>query len=66
MSSMSITSGRVPSISNAFSIVGENSRSVMSTLASPCSSWNAIASGSSRVLMVWSTAPIIGTPKWAS
>ncbi len=37
--------------------VGENSRSVISTFASPWSSMNAIASASSRVLSVLSTAP---------
>ena len=47
-------------------MIGENSRSVISTFASPCSSMNAIASASSRVLSVFSTAPVIGTPKCAS
>ena len=40
--------------------------SVTSTFASPCSSMNAIASASSRVLSVLSTPPVIGTPKCAS
>jgi hypothetical protein len=63
---MSITKGYFSSIGKTFSMMGENSRSVISTLASPCSNWNAMASGSSRVLRARSTAPIIGTPKWAS
>ena len=45
---------------------GANSVSVSSTFASPCSSMNAIASASSRVLSVLSTPPVIGTPKCAS
>ncbi len=47
-------------------MVGENSRSVMSTRASAWSSMKAIACVSSRVLSVFSTAPAIGTPKCAS
>ena len=66
-SATSITSGCGPVISaSARLIVDENSRSVNSTLASPWSSWKAIASASSRVLSVFSTAPDIGTPKWHS
>jgi hypothetical protein len=54
------------SSASAASIVGENSLSVMSSLASPCSSMNAMASASSRVLSALRTAPHIGTPKCAS
>ena len=39
---MSITKGYFSSIGKTFSMMGENSRSVISTLASPCSNWNAI------------------------
>ena len=46
---------RVRERRSAFAIVGENSRSVSSTLASPWSSMKAIASASSRVLSVLST-----------
>ena len=64
---MSMTSGSARrACASAASIVGANSLSVISTFASPCSSMNAIASASSRVLSVLSTAPVIGTPKWAS
>jgi len=38
----------------------------MSTRASPWSSMKATVSASSRVLRVLSTAPVMGTPKWAS
>ena len=64
--STSITSGLCSSCASAPAIVGENSRSVSSTLASPWRSMKAIASGSRRVLSVLSTAPHIGTPKCAS
>ncbi len=57
---------RPAAVTSAFATVGANSVSVSSTLASPCSSMNAIASASSRVLSVLSTPPIIGTPKFAS
>ena len=53
-------------LANAGFTTGENSVSVMSTFASPCSSMKAIASASSRVLSVLSTPPVIGTPKCAS
>jgi hypothetical protein len=53
---------RVPT----FRITAENSRSAMRSFASPCFSMNAMASGSRRVLRVFSTAPHIGTPKCAS
>ncbi len=39
-----------------------NSRSTISTFASPWSIWKAIVAASSRVLIVFSTAPSIGTP----
>jgi hypothetical protein len=48
------------------SITAENSVSVISSLASPCSSMKAMACASSRVLRALSTAPHIGTPKCAS
>ena len=47
-------------------MVGANSLSVMRRRASPWSSMKAIASASSRVFSVLSTAPAIATPKWAS
>ena len=65
-SSTSITIGFRSTFSSAPAIVPENSRSVMSAFASPWFSMNAIASASSRVLSVLSTAPAIGTPKWHS
>ena len=40
----------------------ENSRSAISTFDSAWSIWNATTAASSRVLMVLSTAPAIGTP----
>ena len=40
--------------------------SVNSSFAAPCSSMKRIASASSRVFSVFSTAPHIGTPKCAS
>ncbi|MNN44252.1 hypothetical protein D3C81_1585330 [compost metagenome] len=43
-----------------------NSRSVISTLASPCFSMKAMASASRRTFKVLSTAPVMGTPKCAS
>ena len=65
-SSTSITSGFCCDLSSAAAIVPENSRSVMIAFASPWSSMNAIASASSLVFSVFSTAPAIGTPKWHS
>ncbi|MNR46107.1 hypothetical protein D3C85_1650340 [compost metagenome] len=53
-------------LGSAARMVGANSRSVINTLASPCSSMKAMASASRRVLRVLSTAPHIGTPKWHS
>jgi hypothetical protein len=67
--SLSITSttiGRADVRSSAAEMIGENSRSVISTLVSACSSMKAMASASSRVLSAFSTAPDIGTPKCAS
>ena len=61
-----MTSGFAFSFASAAFTVGENSRSVISTFAPPCSSMNAIASASSRVLSDSSTPPVIGTPKWHS
>ncbi|MNQ97628.1 hypothetical protein D3C85_1132840 [compost metagenome] len=43
-----------------------NSLSTSSTLASPCCRIKAMASASRRVLMAFSTAPHMGTPKCAS
>ena len=60
-SSMSITGGRRPTFVSAGSTVGENSRSVISSLASPCSRMKAIARASSRELSALRTAPAIGT-----
>ena len=47
-------------------MTGENSVSVSSTLASPCSRMKAIVSASRRMFSAFSTAPAIGTPKCAS
>ncbi len=47
-------------------ITSKNSRSAITTLASPCCSMKEMASASRRTLRVLSTAPIIGTPKCAS
>ncbi len=47
-------------------MMGANSGSTITALASPWSSMNATAAGSSRVLSALSTAPAIGMPKWAS
>ena len=55
-----------PSFFSASSIVGENSLSVISTFASPWFSMKAMASASRRVFSVFSTPPVIGTPKWHS
>ena len=65
-SSTSMTSGGRSIRASASAATGENSRSVSSAFASPCSRMNAMAAGSSRTLMVLSTAPSIGTPKLAS
>ena len=51
---------------NAAAMVPLNSGSTTMARASPWSSMKAMASGSSRVLRVLSTAPAIGMPKWAS
>jgi hypothetical protein len=63
---MSITSGFASSRASAFLITGENSVSVISTLASPWRKMKAIVSGSRRMLSAFNTAPAIGTPKCAS
>jgi hypothetical protein len=57
---------RAARLASALRDGGEYSRSVISTLASPCSSMKAIVSASRRVLSVFSTAPVTGTPKWHS
>lgn len=51
---------------SALAMVPVNSGSTITALASPWSSMKAMASGSSRVLRVLSTAPAMGTPKCAS
>src|SRR5690606_12480885 len=69
-SSTSTTNGGSPpaasSCASACATTGVNSRSTISTLAPEWRSWNAIVAASSRVLIVLSTAPVIGTPKCAS
>src|ERR1700693_6013551 len=65
-SSTSITNGFSLRAASARATVPENSRSVIRTLAPPCSSMKAIASASRRVFSVLRTAPAIGTPKWHS
>ena len=50
----------------ALAITGANSGSTIKALASPWSSMKARASASRRVFKVFSTAPAMGTPKWAS
>ena len=47
-------------------MVGENSRSVSSTRASPCCRMKAMVAASRRMLRAQRTAPAMGTPKWAS
>ena len=61
-----MTSGLSPTLSSAFAITPEYSRSVMSTLQSLCWRMKAIVSASSRMLRALSTAPAMGTPKCAS
>ena len=63
---MSMTRGFSSSIDSAAAMVGENSRSVISARAPPWCSMKAMVLASSRVFSVFSTAPIMGTPKWAS
>ena len=65
-SSISMTSGLRLHFASAALIVGENSRSVISAFASPWSRVKAMVLASSRIFSVLSTAPAIGTPKWAS
>ena len=55
-----------PNILIAREAVSENSRSTKIILASACCRIKEIASASKRVLIALSTAPHIGTPKWAS
>jgi hypothetical protein len=50
------------SIASAAPAAGENSRSTISTRLSECSSTKATVAASSRVLMQWRTARVIGTP----
>ena len=50
----------------AFFITGENSRSTITSFASPWSSMKAMDSASRRVFSAHSTAPSMGTPKWHS
>ena len=57
-----MTSGFTLASASASFITLENSRSTISTLASPWSSEKAMIAASSRVLSVLSTAPVIGTP----
>ena len=57
-----MTSGFTFARASACLIVCANSRSVISTLASPWSSEKAMTAASRRVLRVLSTAPAIGTP----
>ena len=47
-------------------ITGENSLSVISTLASPWPRMKAMPWASRRKLSAFRTAPAMGTPKWAS
>ena len=63
---MSITSGLFFTRVSACLMVGENSRSVISTLVSLWSRMKAIIAASRRMLRALSTAPSIGTPKCAS
>ena len=51
---------------SALAMVPLNSGSTITALASPWSSMKAMVSGSSRVFRALSTAPAMGTPKWAS
>ena len=59
-------SGRTLTCRKAAATVPANSRSVISTWASPCSSVKAMVAASSRVFNAFSTAPAIGMPKWHS
>ncbi len=63
---MSTTRGALLIWLKALRIVWAYSASTITTLASPCSRMKAIVAASSRVLMAFSTAPAIGTPKCAS
>ena len=63
---MSMTRISRPISASASLITPENSRSVISTLASPWFSMKAMAAASRRTLRAFSTAPAAGTPKWAS
>ncbi len=57
-----MTSGFTPAWVRAGPMMRANSRSVITTLASPWSRQKAMIAASSRVLRVLSTAPAIGTP----
>ena len=59
---VSTISGLASVSDNASLITGENSRSVSSTLASPCSRMKARVRASRRMLREFSTPPIIGMP----
>ena len=63
---MSITAGGVSICASAAETVAENSRSAISSLASPWPRMKAMVAGSSRVLSAFRTAPAMGTPKCAS
>ena len=63
---MSITRMSRPRWRSASPIGPANSRSVISTFASPCFRQKASVPESSLVFSVFSTAPAIGTPKCAS
>ncbi len=57
-----MTSGVTPAWRKAGPMVRANSRSVITTLASPWSRQKPMIAASSLVLRVLSTAPAIGTP----
>ena len=61
-SSKSMTSGFTLAMPSASFTVFENSRSTITILASAWSKMNPMVAASSRVLMVLSTPPVIGTP----
>ncbi len=63
---MAITRGWLSMRESAFRTTAPNSRSTSTTLLWACWKMKAMASASSRVLMVLSTAPLMGTPKCAS
>lgn len=63
---MAMNSGECSINVSALRTTAPNSRSTSTTLLWACWKIKAIDSASSRVLMVLSTAPLMGTPKWAS